>query len=41
VEGSAADLHALTALCVPMVKFTAKQILTIEELDKITKALPE
>ena len=40
VEGSAVDLHAVTALWVPLVKFTTKQIITIEEVNKVTKALP-
>jgi hypothetical protein len=41
VEGSAVDLHAITALWVPMVKFTTKEILTIDEVNKVTKALPD
>jgi hypothetical protein len=41
VEGSAVDLHAVSALWFPLVKFTTKEILTIDEVHKVTKALPE
>ncbi len=41
VDGSALDLHSLTALWIPMVKFTTKEVLTIDEVNKVTKALPE
>jgi len=40
-EGSAVDLHAITALWVPVVKFTTREVLTIDEINKVTKALPE
>jgi hypothetical protein len=41
MEGSAMDLAALTVNWVPMVKFTAKEVMTIDEINKVTKALPE
>ena len=40
-EGSAVDLHALTSLWMPLVKFTTKEVITIHEVNKVTKALPE
>lgn len=41
VEGSAVDLHTITAGWVPFVKFKASELLTIEEVYKATKALPD
>ena len=41
VEGTAADLHAVAALWMPLVKFKTKEVLTIDEVDRITKGLPE
>ncbi len=41
MEGSAKDLHALNALWLPLVKFTTKEALTIEVVNKLTKAMPE
>jgi len=40
-EGNAVDLHTLTARWVPFVKFTVSELLTIDELNKATKALPD
>jgi hypothetical protein len=40
-EGKAVGLHAITAGWVPYVKFTTKEIMTIDEVNKATKALPE
>jgi hypothetical protein len=40
-EGTAVDLHALTCGWVPFVKFEASEVLTIEEVNKATKALPD
>jgi vacuolar-type H+-ATPase subunit E/Vma4 len=39
-EGKAVGLHAITAGWVPFVKFTTKEIMTIDEVNKATKALP-
>ena len=41
VEGSAVDLHTLTARWVPFVKFKTSELLTIDEVNRATKALPE
>jgi hypothetical protein len=35
------DLHTITAKWIPFVKFEASESLTIEEVMKATKALPE
>ena len=40
-EGSAVKLHTLTATWAPFVKFTVKEVLTIDEVNKAFKALPE
>jgi hypothetical protein len=40
-EGNAVDLHTLTSSWVPFVTFKVGELLTIEELNKATKALPE
>ena len=40
-EGNAVNLHTLTSTWVPFVKFTAREVLTIDEVNKATKALPE
>ncbi|MBP1609552.1 MAG: hypothetical protein H6Q04_1787 [Acidobacteria bacterium] len=40
-EGSAVDLQTFTAEWVPFVKFEVSELLTIEELMKATKALPD
>ena len=40
-EGSAVDLQTLTASWVPFVKFKVSELLTIDELSKATKALPD
>ena len=41
VEGTAVDLHSLTSLWIPLVKFTAHEVLTVDEITKAIKALPE
>jgi hypothetical protein len=40
-EGSAVDLQTLTASWVPFVQFQVSEFLTIDELIKATKALPD
>jgi hypothetical protein len=40
-EGSAVDLQTFTSMWVPFVKFQVSEFLTIDELNKATKALPE
>ena len=40
-EGSAVELHTLTTTYVPFVKFTTRELMTIDEVIKATKALPE
>ena len=40
-EGSGVDLYALTTMWVPFVKFTAREIITVDEANKANKALPE
>jgi hypothetical protein len=40
-EGSAVDLQTFTSMWVPFVKFKVSEFLTIDELNKATKALPE
>jgi hypothetical protein len=40
-EGSAVDLHTFNTQWVPFVKFTTKEIMTVDEVNKATKALPE
>jgi len=40
-ECSAVDLHTLTTMWVPFVKFQVREIMTINEVNKATKALPE
>ena len=39
-EGNAVDLHTLTARWFPFVKFKVNEFLTIDEVQKATKALP-
>jgi hypothetical protein len=41
VEGNVVRLHSITEGWVPFVKFTTKVIMTIDEVNKATKALPE
>jgi hypothetical protein len=40
-EGSAVDLQTFTSMWVPFVKFKVSEFLTIDELNKATKVLPE
>jgi hypothetical protein len=40
-EGKAVNLHTITMSWVPFVKFTTKEVMTIDEVNKATKALPE
>ena len=40
-EGSAVDLHTQNISWVPFVKLTTKEVLTIDKVNKATKALPE
>lgn len=40
-EGSAVDLQTLTAGWVPFAKFKVSELLTIDELNKATKSLPD
>ena len=40
-EGSIIDLHTLLAAWVPFVKFKTRELMTIDEVIKATKALPE
>lgn len=40
-EGSAVDLHTFTTIWTPVVKFTTRQVMTVDEVNKATKALPE
>ena len=40
-EGKAVSLHTIAEGWVPFVKFTTKEIMTIDEVNKATKALPE
>ncbi len=40
-EGGAVELHTLTNMWVPFVKFKVRELMTIEEVNKATKALPE
>ncbi len=40
-EGNAVDLHTRTAGWVPFVKFKVGELLTIEDVNKATKALPD
>jgi len=40
-EGSAVNLHTLTTTWVPFVKFTAREVLTVDEANKATKAMPK
>ena len=40
-EGSAVDLHIQNISWVPFVKLTTKEVLTIDKVNKATKALPE
>jgi hypothetical protein len=40
-EGSAVDLHTIAAKWVPFVRFKVKELLTIEEVNNATKALPD
>ncbi len=40
-EGSAVDLQTLTSKWVPFAKFKVSEFLTIDELNKATKAMPE
>jgi hypothetical protein len=40
-EGNAVDLHTLTSNWVPFVTFKVDELLSIDELIKATKALPD
>jgi hypothetical protein len=40
-EGSAVELHTLTEQWIPYVKFKVGELLTIDEINEATKALPE
>jgi hypothetical protein len=40
-EGSAVDLHTFTAMWAPVVKFKVRELMTIDEVNKAYKALPE
>jgi len=40
-EGSAVDLQTLTSRWVPFIKFKVSEFLTIDQLNKATKALPD
>jgi len=40
-ECSVVELHTLNSMWVPFAKFTVREILTIDEIIKATKALPE
>jgi hypothetical protein len=40
-EGSAVELQTFTGRWVPFAKFKVSELLTIEELNKATKALPD
>ena len=40
-EGNAVDLHTLTSSWVPFATFKVGELLTIDELNKATKALPD
>jgi len=40
-EGSAVNLQTFNFMWVPFVKFTTREVLTIDEVIKATKALPE
>ena len=40
-EGNAVDLHAYNAMWAPVGQFKVRQVLTIDEVNKATDALPE
>jgi hypothetical protein len=40
-EGSTVNLHMFTNMWAPFAKFKARQVMTIDEVNKATKALPE
>ena len=40
-EGSAVDLHTYTTMWTPVAKITARQVMTVDEVNKANKALPE
>jgi len=40
-EGSTVDLHTFTTMWAPFAKFKARQVMTAEEVNQATKALPE
>jgi hypothetical protein len=39
-EGSAVELHTLVAMWAPFVKFKTRELMTIDEVIKASKALP-
>jgi hypothetical protein len=41
VEGSAVQLQTIVGMWIPFVKFKARELMTIKEVNKATKALPE
>jgi hypothetical protein len=40
-EGTAVHIHTVTASWVPFVNFDVRELLTIDEVNKATKALPD
>ena len=40
-EGRTIDLHTLTTMWIPFVKFTVREVMAIDAVNKATKALPE
>lgn len=40
-EGSAEDLHSFTFQWVPFTRFDCREVLTIDQANKITESLPE
>lgn len=40
-EGTAVGLQTMVGMWVPFVKFTTEEVMTIEQVNKATKALPE
>jgi hypothetical protein len=41
IEGTGVDLQTVTARWIPFIRFKAREVLTIEEVNKATRALPE
>ena len=39
VEGGPADVHAITSIYSPFVKFVTKPLMTVEEIEKVYKSL--